>query len=115
MTKSDIEKIAAEAANNAVAAYMRRVGHLTPVQVKQPLHVKKKREFAETLVIVATFVCVATWIAAVAAAFLGYDFPEGLVGYAKWFWGAVCAVYLGKTAYEYKAKMQYGQREVQHD
>ena len=67
-------------------------------------------EFSKKLIIFASIMYLATWIAVVAAVFGAGDPPWQLVESLSWVYGAAVACYCGKSAYENGAKIK-GERK----
>lgn len=71
----------------------------------------KKREFSKTLMLFASVLVAATWIAAAASWFMWQEFPYELVRYTTWFYGTAIAFYMGKSGYENREKIKKGRDE----
>ena len=93
MTPDEIERMVSRVVQRQVA-----------VQTTQTKN-REKLEFSKCIMIISTIIFTGTWIVAVVSWFLWRDFPSGLIIFISLGYCLESSAYMGKSAYEYKAKI----------
>jgi len=74
-----------------------------------PKAIRSKMEFSKKLIIGASFFYGLMCIVALISWFIVGDWPREIIEYFSWPFGAAIVSYMGKSAYENKAKIQKGE------